>query len=235
MCIKTIKTLHLHSGAELILHYVQFIWALSPTSRSVWRKLTIRKLCIKVLLSFYTISFRKRHMESSVHSHCGNSCLRRPLSWELPLPVSSCTPQQFMFGDTKNCLYFITDFTYSLAARSVLWRLQDCEFLVVRCSYCSYIIFPESPKLHYWERWDLVAGPLKEGTLHWSRSHQPDLLQEPPESVKGGGSIQYKYLFNFWRLLSKQSPKILQSLSPRWPSKRCLTDCLIISADARVW
>ena len=104
-------------------------------------------------------------MESSVHSHCGNSCRHRPLSWELPLPVSSCTPQQFMFGDTKNCLYFITDFTYSLAARSVLWRLQDCEFLVVSCSYCSYIIFPESPKLHYWERRDLVAGPLKEGTL----------------------------------------------------------------------
>ena len=119
----------------------------------------------KSFISFYTISFRKRHMESSVHSHCGNSCRHRPLSWELPLPVSSCTPQQFMFGDTKNCLYFITDFTYSLAARSVLWRLQDCEFLVVRCSYCSYIIFPESPKLHYRERWDLVAGPLKEGTL----------------------------------------------------------------------
>ena len=94
MYIKTIKTLHLHSGAELILGYVQFIWVLSPTSRSVWRKLTIRKLCIKVLLSFYTISFRKRHMESSVHSHCGNSCRRRPVSWELPLPVSSCTPQQ---------------------------------------------------------------------------------------------------------------------------------------------
>ena len=104
-------------------------------------------------------------MESSVHSHCGNSCRHRPLSWELPLPVSSCTPQQFMFGETKNCLYFNTDFIYSLAARSVLWRLQDCEFLVVSCSYCSYIIFPESPKLHYWERRDLVAGPLKEGTL----------------------------------------------------------------------
>ena len=80
MYIKTIKTLHLHSGAELILSYVQFIWVLSPTSRSVWRKLTIRKLCIKVLLSFYTISFRKRHMESSVHSHCGNSCRHRLVS-----------------------------------------------------------------------------------------------------------------------------------------------------------
>ena len=57
MCIKTIKTLHLHSGAELILGYVQFIWALSPTSRSVWRKLTIRKLCIKVLSHFIRLVF----------------------------------------------------------------------------------------------------------------------------------------------------------------------------------
>ena len=89
MYIKTIKTLHLYSGAELILGYVQFIWALSPTSRSVWRKLTIRKLCIKVLLSFYTISFRKRHMESSVHSHFGNTSRHRPLSWQLPLLSTS--------------------------------------------------------------------------------------------------------------------------------------------------
>ena len=104
MYIKTIKTLHLHSGAELILRYVQFIWILSPTSRSVWRKLTIRKLCIKVLLSFYTISFRKRHMESSVHSHCGNSCRHRPLSWELPL--LSATSAIYVWRNEKLPLFY---------------------------------------------------------------------------------------------------------------------------------